>query len=100
MYNHAGMRVARIHADNKFRAVLDPIRDVLDLDINYANPPDHVLEDERNNCTIKERIRASYNRLPCHTLTKTMVKVLVSESAKKLNFFLLDMVYRIIIAHA
>ena len=66
---------------------MDPIRDVLELDINYANPQDHVPEAERNNRTIKERIRASYHRLPYHTLTKAMVKVLVSESAKKLNFF-------------
>ena len=56
VYNRAGLRVSRIHADNEFRAVLEPIRDVLELDINYANPQDHVPEAERNNRTLKERI--------------------------------------------
>ena len=87
IYNRAGMRVSRIHADNEFRAVIDPIRDDLDLDVNYANPQDHVPEAERNNRTIKERIRATYHRLPYHTLTRTMVKTLVTESAKQIKLF-------------
>ena len=55
--------------------------------MNFSNPQEHVPEAERNNCLIKERIRATYHRLPYKQLTKTMTKVLVMDSAKKLNFF-------------
>ena len=87
VYNQAGMKVARIHADNEFRAVLKDLQTVYDLEINYANPGDHVPEAECNNRTIKKRVRATYHQLPYSSLTKTMVKYLVSESTRKLNYF-------------
>jgi hypothetical protein len=55
--------------------------------MNFANPQEHVPETERNNQVIKEQIHASYHGLPFQQLTKTMTKILVMESAKKLNFF-------------
>jgi hypothetical protein len=55
--------------------------------MNYSNPQEHVPEAERNNSVIKERIRANYHRLPYKRLTRLMVKILVTECAKKLNFF-------------
>jgi len=87
LYNRAGMKVERIHADNEFRAVLDDIRDILGVQVNYANPQEHVPEAERNNRTIKERIRATYHRLPFTKLPRIMVKILAMEAAKKCNFF-------------
>ena len=42
---------------------------------------------ERNNRTIQERIRATYHRLPYDHLPRIMIKYLVSEAAKKPNFF-------------
>ena len=86
-YNVGGFRIAKIHADNEFRPLLEPLQDEFRVEINFANPQDHVPEAERNNRTLKERTRATYHRLPYHTLTRTMVKILVQESAKKLNFF-------------
>ena len=86
-YNRGGFRIARIHADNEFHPLLEPLQDEFRIEMNFANPQEHVPEAERNNRTVKERIRATYHRLPYHTLTKTMVKILVQESAKKLNFF-------------
>ena len=55
--------------------------------MNFSNPQEHVPEAERNNCVIKERVRAGYHRLPYTRLTRLMIKILVTESAKKLNFF-------------
>ena len=74
------MLVARIHANNQFKAIIKPMRDRLALDVNYANPWDHVCKAELNNCTIKERIQATYQRLPYNQSTHTMVQVLVTES--------------------
>jgi hypothetical protein len=36
---------------------------------------------------IKERVRAAYHRLPFKHLPRLMIKILVTESAKKMNFF-------------
>ena len=56
--------------------------------MNYANPQDHVPGAQRNNGLIKEGVRTGYYRLPFKHLPRVMIKILVTESAKKLNFFL------------
>jgi hypothetical protein len=58
-----------------------------DVRFNFANPNEHVPEVERSIRVIKERIRATYHRLMFDKMPRTMIKVLVTESAKKLNFF-------------
>ena len=66
---------------------MEPLSQEFNVEMNFANPQEHVPEAERNNRVIKERVRATYHRLPyCH-LTRMLVKMLVTESAKKLNFF-------------
>jgi len=87
VYNRAGMRIARIHADNEFRPMIEYLEEDHHIDLNFANPQDHVPEAERNNRVIKERTRATYRRIPYNKLPRVMVKALVQEQAKKLNFF-------------
>ncbi|KAG7371066.1 reverse transcriptase RNA-dependent DNA polymerase [Nitzschia inconspicua] len=88
VYNTAGFRITRVHCDNEFRSVMDDIEDHFEgVYVNYANPQEHVPEAERNIRTIKERIRAAYHRMPFDRLPSSMVKALVMESTKKLNFF-------------
>ena len=86
-HNEAGLCIECIHADNEFRQLLEPMKDEFRIQFNFANPGDHVPEAERNNREIKERIRATYHRLPFTHLPKQMVIALVQESAKKLNLF-------------
>jgi hypothetical protein len=66
---------------------MDPLALEFGIQVNYASPQEHVPEAERNNRVIKERIHATYHRLPYDRLPRIMVKVLVNDSAKKLNFF-------------
>ena len=40
------------------------VKDDLNVDMNYANPGNHVPEIERNNQTVKGRYRSQYHRLP------------------------------------
>lgn len=87
VYNTGGFQVKTIRCDNEFRPLFEPLADEFDVVMNFANAQEHVPEAERNNRIIKERVRATYHRLPYRHLTKTMVKIMVSESAKKLNFF-------------
>ena len=87
VYNNGGFHVRYVHCNNEFRSIMDKISEELGVRPNYANPQEHVPEAERNNRVIKERVRATYHRLPYTHLPKIMVKYLVSEAAKKLNFF-------------
>jgi hypothetical protein len=54
---------------------------------NYSSAQEHVPEAERNNRVIQERCRAAYHGLPFRNLPKLMLKTLVMESTRKLNFF-------------
>jgi hypothetical protein len=66
---------------------MDPLANEFQVKMNYANPQEHVPEAERNNRVIKEQVRATYHRLPFSCLPRIMIKILVIDSAKKLNFF-------------
>jgi hypothetical protein len=63
-YNRAGFVIRTIQCDGEFRGLMEKVEDGLDVNINFTNAQDHVPEAERNNRTIKERIRAAYHRLP------------------------------------
>jgi hypothetical protein len=53
----------------------------------FSPSQEHVSEAEHNNQVIKERVHATYHCLPYKSLTTLMIKMLVTESTKKLNFF-------------
>ena len=73
-YNRGGFVVKRIHCDNEYKSMMDSVKDDMDIDMNYSNAKDHVPEAERNNRTIKERIRAGYHRLPYKKLPRVMIR--------------------------
>ena len=88
MYRKAGFQVTHIYCDNEFKPLMTHLADKEStIQINYSNPNEHVPDIERSIRVIKERIRSTYHRLLYDRLPKIMVKMLVSESAKKLNFF-------------
>ena len=74
VYNLGGFRVTTIHCDNEFRPIMDEVGLTYHIQMNYANPQEHVPEAERNNRVIKERVRAVYHRLPYTHLPCIMVK--------------------------
>ena len=87
LYNHAGFKITVIKADREFQPIFEDIKDDLDITMNYASAQEHVPEAERNNRTIKERFRSHFQRLPYKNIPKVMIKALVMEATKKLNFF-------------
>jgi hypothetical protein len=86
-YNRAGFVIRTIHCDGEFHGMMEKVEDDLDVDMNFTNAQDHVPEAERNNCTIKERIRAAYHRLPCKAIPRIMINYLAMIQANKLNLF-------------
>ena len=89
LYRKSGFTIVEIHCDNEFRKALDTFcaKQTPPININYASANEHVPRAERNNRTIQERVRCNYYQLPYVHLPRIIVKYLVSESAKKLNFF-------------
>ena len=83
IYNCGGMKVARIQANNEFRAVLDPIC----MSITHI----YKITYQKLNVTTVQSRKGSVPPiiiLPYTTLTKTMVKVLVTEICQEIEFFL------------
>jgi hypothetical protein len=89
LYKKGGFNITAIHCDNEFRKVMDPLsaREDPPIAMNYAAAQEHVPRAERNNRVIQERVRAAYHRFPFTHLPRVLVKYLVLESTKKLNFF-------------
>ena len=87
VYNAAGFTITEIHCDQEFKHQMDLIYDNLDITMNYTTTGDHVPEAERNNRTLKERIRAAFHNLPFHAMPGAMLKQLVLMCCHQLNIF-------------
>ena len=59
--NSTGFVIKTIHCDGECWSMMDSVNDNLDVQMNHTNACDHVPEAERNNRTVKERVRAA-----CH----------------------------------
>ncbi len=88
IYKSGNFTIARIHVDNEFRSLLDPIRSELQAEVHYTNKDEHVPEIENCNKVIKERVRSDYHRLPYKHLPLVMLEILVMQSASNLNLFI------------
>jgi hypothetical protein len=86
-YARAGFKVKLICADQEFKATLESMRDSHSFQPNYACAQEHVPVAERNNRVIEERVRATFNGAPYGALPQLLLKYVVTECARKLNFF-------------
>jgi hypothetical protein len=87
LYNSAGFHIKTIHCDREFCAMMDKVKDDLGVCMNFTNALDHVPEAERNNRTIKERLRAAYHQLPYKALPRQLIWFLVQTQTSQLNLF-------------
>jgi hypothetical protein len=87
VYKQAGFRITTVCCDNAFKGLKQYLRDTWQITMNVANAQEPVPEIERSHRVIKERARAMFHRLPYQALPKIALKILILESAKKLNFF-------------
>jgi len=99
IYNNAGFTIRRIHCDNEFRSIMDPVADELDIQMNCANPDAHVPDIERNNRVIKERFPIAYYRMAFKKIPKIMIRYLAMICVKQMNISPRKTEYRNIIHH-
>ena len=72
-YNKGGFVIKTIYCNREYRAMMNKVSDDLDVVMNYTYASNHMPEAERNNCTIKERIRATFQRLPYKAIPRIMI---------------------------
>jgi hypothetical protein len=87
VYNRGGFQIKKILCDNEFRPLMTPLALDHHIEMNFANPQEHVPEAERNVRVGKERVRAAYHRMAFTHLPKILTKYTVREAYKKLNFY-------------
>ena len=87
VYRSGGFIIVELRCDNEFQPLDLYLSKKYEVNINFSNAQEHVPEAERNNRVIQERVRCAYHRMPYTHLPRALVKALVMESAKKLNFF-------------
>ena len=85
--NSAGFIIKTIHCDGEQCPIMDEVKDELNINMNHANPLDHVPEAERNNRVIKECVRAAYHHLPFKKLPQIMIRYLAMVQTNQLNYF-------------
>ena len=87
IYKRGGFNVKYFYCDQEFKQLCDHFdRDPYNIVSDLVNSQQHQPEAERNNRVIQERIRAIMNVIPFN-LPRIMIKYLVMEAARKLNFF-------------
>ena len=86
-YNKGGFRVSKIHCDNEFIPITDEMMDEMNVIVEPTPPGGHEPNAERNNRTIKERMRVAYARMPFSAIPKIMTEQLGETVTEKLNYF-------------
>jgi len=64
---------------------MNPVKDKLNIEMNFSNAGDHVPEADWNIRMIKERIRATFHRRPYKAIPRIMVQYLVMDWTHKIN---------------
>jgi hypothetical protein len=87
IYNAVGFLVKFVHGNNGFRPLIEVLEDELGVKMQFAPPQGHVSEAERNNRTIKERVRVTYHCSHFNRIPQVMMTTAVLQLAATLNFF-------------
>ena len=86
-YNKGGFKVSVIHCDNEFIPITDDMMDEMNVTVEPTPPGGHQPHSERNNRTIKERMRVSHARMPFSAIPRIMTEALGESVTEKLNYF-------------
>ena len=62
--NGVGFYIGMIKCNNEYQSLMNPIKDDMNIEVNYTNAGEHQPPVERNNRTIKESFRVALHQLP------------------------------------
>jgi len=86
-YNKANFRVVKIKCDRAFIPLTDEMLDRMGTVIDPTTAGDHEPTAERNNRTLKERIRVVVARLPYKAVPSMILELIASRAAELMNIF-------------
>ncbi|CAJ1939819.1 unnamed protein product, partial [Cylindrotheca closterium] len=86
-YNKTGFHVKTIKCDRAFIPLTDDMLDDMGVTIDPTAAGDHEPTAERNNQTLKERVRVAHARLPYKVVPKVITECLGHRAAELLNVF-------------
>ncbi len=91
LYNNGGFLVTTLHCDNEHHKTILELQQsdqqMSEINVNFAQPNEHVPDAERNNRFIQERVRSTYHRLPCKFLPHSMIRHIAMDVTFKANCF-------------
>jgi hypothetical protein len=87
IYNHADFVVKRIYCDMEFKPVLDPVKDELEIHMNYTSAGEHEPTAERNNQHIKAGVRTLFHRMPYKAIPKLLTASLGRRVVETSNYY-------------
>ncbi|CAJ1968434.1 unnamed protein product, partial [Cylindrotheca closterium] len=86
-YNKAGFKVKTIKCNRAFIPLTDAMLDNMGVTIDLTAAGDHEPTAERNNRTLKERVRVALARLPYKVVPKVITECLGRQAVELLNAF-------------
>ena len=85
--NHGGFKITIINCDRAFIPITDAMMDDMGIVVVPTTAGGHEPTGERNNRTIKERMRVSHARMPYSAIPRIMTEMLGERVAETLNYF-------------
>jgi hypothetical protein len=87
VYTKAGFKIKYVCADPEFDSVLNEMAFEYEFVSNIATAQEHVHVVERSIRVVKERCQATFHGNPFKSLPRVLMKSVVQECTRKLNFF-------------
>ena len=86
-YNSNKFMIKKIHCDNEFKPLMDPVKNNLEISLDYGPAQEHANTCERFIRTLGERIRAAWHATPFLVMPKLLVDGLVKNVSMALTLF-------------
>ena len=86
-YGGHGFTIGEINCDREFKSLLDPVKNDLQITLDYGPAQEHANTAERFIRTIGERIRAYWHSTPFLVMPKKMIEELVNRVSFDLKIF-------------
>ena len=87
VYNHADFVIKVISCDGEFRCVFDPVKDHMDIHMNYASRGEHDPKSERNNQHVKALFRVQFHRMPFKAIPRVMTEHIAKRVTRVANYY-------------
>ena len=87
MYYNGSTIVKTLHCDGKYKSMMDPVSDGMNITMAYSNPGNHVLQAVRNNCMVTDTVHITLHRTGYATIPRQIITKVVELCPSELKHF-------------